>query len=86
MEGKEKIMASCEGDTLEYFVEDSFMGITIEQEKHIVRLLEPEREWIEYNLMWDYDEETMSWRDYRNGMWYNLEDYDEKIRDILKDE
>jgi len=79
-------MSSRDGFDLEYFVEDSFRNITKEQEEAIVELLEPERESIEYFILYDFDEETMSWRDYRNGMWYNLEQYEDRINNILKDE
>jgi len=76
-------MSSCDGWTLEYFVEDSFMNITSNQEERIVNLLEPEREWVEYRLLDDFDEETMSWRGYRNGMWCALEKYDNQIEKII---
>jgi len=75
-------MSSCDGSTLEFFVEDSFRGITTEQELKIIELLEPEREWIEYRILEDFDEETMSWRGYRNGMWDSLERYDNQITEI----
>jgi hypothetical protein len=75
-------MSSMDGYNLEYFVDDSFMGITLVQQQAIVALLEPERESIEYKMS-DYDRETQSWRDYRNGLWYNLEQYQPMIENIL---
>ena len=76
-------MSSCDGYNLEYFVEDSFRNITTEQEEKIVELLEPERDWIEHRLTEDFDEERMSWRGYRNGMWYNLDEYEKQIKTII---
>lgn len=78
-------MSSCDEYTLEFFVEDSFFGnVTDEQLEKIVHLLEPEREWIEYRMLEDYDEECMSWRSYRNSMWYSLDlMYEKRIEAIV---
>jgi len=77
-------MSSCDEYTLEFFVEDSFFGdITDEQLKKVVHLLEPEREWIERNMLEDYDEEYMSWQTYRNSMWYTLDPIYEKRIDAI---
>jgi len=76
-------MSSCDRYDLEYFVEDSFRNITPEQEEKIVELLEPEREWIEWNMVEDYDEEHMSWRGYRNSMWDTLDEYEKQIKTIV---
>lgn len=78
-------MSSCDAYTLEFFIEDSFFGgITDEQLKKIVELLEPEREWIERNMIENYDEECMSWRTYRNSMWYTIDmDYEDRINKII---
>jgi hypothetical protein len=82
MEGKE--MSSCDEYTLEFFVEDSFFGgVTDEQLEKIVHLLEPEREWIEDNMIFDFDEDYMSWRSYRNNMWYTLDPIYEKRIDTI---
>lgn len=72
--------------TLEFFVQDSFFGnVTDEQLAAIVALLEPERESIEDRMALDYEPEEYSWRDYRNGMWYSLEQYDAQIKAITGD-
>jgi len=78
-------MSSCDEYTLEFFVQDSFFGgVTDEQLAKVVHLLEPEREWIEERMIGDYDEETMSWRDFRNGMWYPLDlVYEKRISAIM---
>lgn len=60
-------MSSIPGHTLEDFVEDCLLHPTPREVARIVALLEPRREEIE-NALWDYDEETMSWRDYRNSL------------------
>ncbi len=74
-------MSSCDEFTLDFFVEDSFFGgVTDEQLKQVVRLLEPEREWIETLMIDDFDEESMSWRSYRNNLWYSLDmEYEKRI-------
>jgi len=78
-------MSSCDEYTLEFFVEDSFFGnVTDEQLEKVVHLLEPEREWIENNMIDDYNEECMSWRTYRNSMWYSLNlIYERRIEAIV---
>lgn len=75
-------MSSMDGYDLEYFVEDSFISITPAQQQAIVALIEPERDAIEYKMS-DYDRETQSWRDYRNGLWYNLEKYQPMVDGII---
>ncbi len=77
-------MSSCDEYTLEFFVQDSFFGnVTDEQLEKVVHLLEPEREFIEGQMLDDYDEETMSWRGYRNNMWYSLDiEYEKRIAAI----
>ncbi len=77
-------MSSCDEYTLEFFVQDSFFGsVTDEQLEKVVHLLEPEREWIETDMREDYDEETTSWRSYRNSMWYSLDlEYEKRIAAI----
>lgn len=54
--------------TLEGFVADSLFKCTEQDEAAVVKILEPLREQIEAQME-DYDEETQSWRDYRNQMW-----------------
>ena len=77
-------MSSCGEYTLEFFVRDSFFGnVTDEQLEKVVHLLEPEREWIEYRMLEDYDEECMSWRSYRNSMWDNIDPIYEKRIDAI---
>jgi len=78
-------MSSCDAFTLEFFVEDSFFGnVTKEQLAKVVRLLEPEREWIEDRMIDDYNEEEHSWREYRNNMWYTIDmDYEKRIGAIM---
>jgi len=77
-------MSSCDAYTLEFFVEDSFFGgVTDEQLKKIVHLLEPEREWIETNMLEDYSEEEHSWRSYRNSMWYIIDPHYEKRIEMI---
>jgi len=75
-------MSHCYGDTLEYFVEDSYMNITEQNIADIVKLLEPHRKIIE-EIMLDFDHEEQSWRDTRNGMAFYFEEYDEEIDKIL---
>ena len=75
-------MSSMDGYDLEYFVEDSFMGLTSAQYQAIVSLLEPVRESIEYQMS-AFDHDNQSWRAYRNGMWYSLEQYQSSIENIL---
>ena len=67
--------------TLEFFVEDSSINITKQQEAKIVQLLEPHRESIEIGME-NFDEETMSWRGYRNNMWFLYEGYMDEIGNI----
>jgi len=82
MEGK--VMSSCDSYTLEFFVEDSFFGsMTDEQFVNIVHLLEPEREWIEQNMLEEYDSDYMSWRTYRNSMWDTIDPMYEKRIDVI---
>ncbi len=75
-------MSSMCGTSLEFFVEDSFIRITKDQEVKIIELLEPSRESIEYSMM-DFDEDSQSWREYRNNMWSWLDEYDKKIDSII---
>ncbi len=79
------LMSSCDAFTLEFFVEDSFFGsVTEEQLKKIVYLLEPERDWIEENMLFDFDEMQHSWRGYRNNMWGTIDmDYEKRIAAIM---
>lgn len=70
--------------TLEFFVEDSFMRITKEQEARIVTLLEPKRAEIE-TFMNNFDPESQSWRDQRNSYWGLLTDFDRAINAIVSD-
>ena len=60
-------MSSLPGYTLEAFIGDAFFRITKEQEAKLVEFYESEREYIESKML-DFDEETQSWRDYRNSM------------------
>jgi len=78
-------MSSCDAYTLEFFVEDSFFGnVTEEQLAKVVKLLEPEREWVEERMISDYNEDEYSWRDYRNSMWYSLDmDYEKRLVAII---
>lgn len=66
-------MASMDEATLEFFVLDSLLfDFSKEDLKRLVKVLEPIREEVE-NMMNDYDEEEHSWRDYRYGIWSNIE-------------
>lgn len=76
-------MASMDAATLEFFVADSFMDITPEQEREIVAILEEERRHIEYKMSSDYDPEEHSWRDYRNAMWDTLGQYSAAIKAVI---
>jgi hypothetical protein len=77
-------MSSCDEYTLEFFVRDSFFGpITDDQLDKIVRLLEPERDRIEENMISDFDEDCMSWRSYRNSMWDTIDPSYEKRIDVI---
>jgi len=77
-------MSSCDEYTLEFFVQDSFFNNPSDERlSKVVKLLEPEREWIEDRMSDDYDEEEHSWRSYRNSMWYSLEEYDKRINTIM---
>lgn len=78
-------MSSCDECTLEFFIHDSFFcELTDEQFEKLVRLLEPERKWIEDNIMDDFNEEEHSWRTYRNDLWDSLDKkYEKRIEVII---
>lgn len=59
-------MSSMDEPTLEYFITDIVMRRLVEEEhKTLVRVFEPLRSEIE-RVMLDFDEESQSWRSYRN--------------------
>jgi hypothetical protein len=60
-------VSSIPGRTLEALVTDLWLRSTPVLEAATIVALEPYREDIEYSL-WAYDEETQSWRAYRNAM------------------
>lgn len=64
-------MSSIPGRTLEAFVEDVLMFPTPEDVERVVALLETRRKQIESALD-RFDEESQSWRDYRNSLWENV--------------
>jgi len=77
-------MASCDGSSLEYWIYDSVYNVSEDTRAKIVTLLEPFRESIETQISM-FKEDTQSWRDYRNAMWYSIpEEIDEQVTNIIK--
>lgn len=79
-------MSSCDGYTLESWIVSSFFGNKIQalQLLLVVKLFDQNgwRESVE-NAIDDFDEETQSWRDYRNSMWYTYEKETDKPIEVI---
>ena len=79
-------MASCEGSTLEYWIDESVYNVSPDIRHQIVKLLEPFRSVIEQQIE-NYEPEEQSWRDYRNAMWYTIpEDIEKQVDELIKQE
>lgn len=63
-------MSSRDGLDMESWINDSFFWDRCPPQsfEKIVAILEPCRVDLEYQIA-DFDEDTQSWRDYRNAMW-----------------
>ena len=68
-------MSSYDGGGFEEWVRDSVYGnVSEEQIQKIIAVLEPIRNYITDKCDNDYDEDTMSWREYRNSLWHTVPD------------
>lgn len=80
-------MSSCTCTNLEGFVYDCLFGhYTILHIMLITRLLEKNdpdiREYVQEKI-WDFDEETQSWRGYRNTLDFIFDDCNDSIKSVL---
>jgi len=77
-------MASYDGGGFDGWLRDSLFGdVPEEKVERVKKLLEPYREGIQYALDHDYDPEEHSWRDYRNSLWYRVDDEVNKAIDVI---
>ena len=68
-------MSYCPGTTLEALVEDNFYYDSEEELKKIIKFYEPYRELLEGRAD-NFDEDTMSWRDFNFSLWDAIPDYE----------
>lgn len=61
-------MSSYDGGGFDEWVQDSFRGLTSEQETALKAVLEPFREMVD-NMLESFEPDEMSWRTFRNDIY-----------------